>query len=333
MIVTELYTGQGLGNQIWVYVVLRSLAQKYGYDFGVQRPDRFKGHDIFEIDFGKVVVGGTGKEGGPPITLPETINYYVKERQLFEKSTSLDVTLSDFSLLNISDHTKIDGNCQSLEYINEIDYLLPVWLKLKPFVSSDLDIYKHVCVIHVRGGDFLNTYSFLPRKYYVNAMYHVKKENPKVSFVIVTDDLIYCKKILPGIPVIGSTPINKIDNHRAQHHSGGTVAEDFFILNKAKYIILSSSTFSFWAVYLNTNKPYVVAPKYWFAFSKSNGWWSTPNCIVQSWMYLDKYGKIFSGNQCLVEAKPALSSAVAKVNMVNSLVFRLERKIAKMLMR
>ena len=35
MIVTELYNGQGLGNQLFSYVMTRVLALDKGYDFGI----------------------------------------------------------------------------------------------------------------------------------------------------------------------------------------------------------------------------------------------------------------------------------------------------------
>ena len=43
MIITELYDGQGLGNQLWCYVTTRVIAKKNGYDFGIQSPEKFKG--------------------------------------------------------------------------------------------------------------------------------------------------------------------------------------------------------------------------------------------------------------------------------------------------
>ena len=57
MIITELYNGQGLGNQLWCYAVTRVIAQKNGYDFGIMSRNKFKGSDFLELDFGKEVVG------------------------------------------------------------------------------------------------------------------------------------------------------------------------------------------------------------------------------------------------------------------------------------
>lgn len=331
MIVTEFYDGQGLGNQLWVYVTLRSLAAKNGFSFGVKSPEKFKGIDIFDIDFGETVVGGCSPEGGPPISLPEKINVYIKESQIYENNTSLNVTPADPRLLNISDHTKFDGTCQSLEYIIEPKQNVSKWLSLRSSITSGCEVDFDVCVVHVRGGDYLNTYSFLPRQYYENAMSSMKKKYPGIRFVAVTDDLEYCKGILPNIKIIGSSPSSRRDSFRAAHHLGGSILDDFLILNGARYVILSASTFSFWAAYLNPNKPFVMAPKYWFSFSKSDGWWSTPGCIVPDWVYLDRSGLICDGIKCLIDKKTSNCSPVMRSNKIRSGLFRIQRKISKIL--
>lgn len=333
MIVIEFYDGQGLGNQIWVYVVLRSLASRSGFSFGVQNPEKFKGKEIFDIDFGEYVIGGEGPEGGPPTKLPEQIDYYVNENRLFENKTALDVTSVDAALMNISDRTKFDGNLQSLKYIKGLEHNIYNWLKIRPNKIHNNELGSNFCVVHVRGGDYLNTFAFLPRKYYEDAMRAIIKVLPTIKFVVVTDDIKYSKKILPNIPIIGSTPSTTIDKFRAKHHMGGNIAEDFAILNTAKFVILSASTFSFWAVYLNINNPFVIAPKYWFAFSKSSGWWSTQDIIVPTWQYIDKSGEIYTGLQCINDFKKPKSSSVVKLNKIKLLRFRIERKIARLFIR
>ena len=59
MLVNELYDGQGLGNQLWTYVVTRTMAEKQNYKFGIKSPHEFHGKEFLEIDFGETP---TGKE-------------------------------------------------------------------------------------------------------------------------------------------------------------------------------------------------------------------------------------------------------------------------------
>ena len=48
MIVTELYDGQGIGNQLWCYFVTRTIADNLGFQYGIMRPDKFKGIDFMK---------------------------------------------------------------------------------------------------------------------------------------------------------------------------------------------------------------------------------------------------------------------------------------------
>ena len=95
MIVSEIYTGSGLGNQIWHYVVTRLIAEKNGYKYGIQRPERWKGAQFMPIDFGETVIGGDGPEGGPPNSLPEGITSYYPELKVPHPATGDEVGAPD----------------------------------------------------------------------------------------------------------------------------------------------------------------------------------------------------------------------------------------------
>jgi len=42
MIATRFYNGQGLGNQLWAYVVTRTIALDLGYEYGIMSPEKFR---------------------------------------------------------------------------------------------------------------------------------------------------------------------------------------------------------------------------------------------------------------------------------------------------
>ena len=86
MIVTEIYNGQGLGNQLFCYITTRSIALENGYEFGIMNPNKFKCLDFLDLDFGKEVIGGSGPEGGPPTQLPDGILNHYNEKQLNDKN-------------------------------------------------------------------------------------------------------------------------------------------------------------------------------------------------------------------------------------------------------
>ena len=55
MIITELCDGQGLGNQLWSYVFIRTLALDRGLEFGIMNPEKFKGKNFITLDYGKKI--------------------------------------------------------------------------------------------------------------------------------------------------------------------------------------------------------------------------------------------------------------------------------------
>jgi hypothetical protein len=297
MLVTELYNGQGLGNQIWCYVVTRILALKNNYDFGIMSPHKFKGSQFLEIDFGKPVIGGDGPEGGPPSILPEGIISYYKEK-MTRHTNGLDISKIDNELLKISDNTKVDGNMQSLKYIKDYKELIRSWIKIKSEFQITNYNSDNICIIHIRGGDFKGGSAVLFDDYYNNAMRHMRNLNPEIKFYIITDDVIFSNSILPNIEIIGGSSTNTSDINKANHHIGGPVWMDWSILYNCKNVILSASSFSFWPIWLN-NGANVIAPMYWADYKNSDGYWSTGDIIVDEWNYLNRLGELKTSTECL----------------------------------
>lgn len=295
MIVTELYNGQGLGNQLWCYFVTRIISYKNGYDFGIQSPYKFKGKEFMTLDFGREVMGGSGPEGGPPTSLPEGISNYYKEK-MTRHPNGLDISKLDINLLNITDGTKIDGNMQSMFYIKDNRDLIKSWVEIKKGGLTELP--DNLCIIHIRGGDFRFSSAFLNKSYYDSAISKMIIRDPNMAFAIVTDDVGYSKRLYPDIPIVGGSSTGVSDDNIASHHTGGPIWMDWSILSSAKNIIMSASSFSFWPAYLNDNA-YVIAPMYWADYNKSDGYWSCGDSIVDGWNYINKDGLFLNSDDCL----------------------------------
>jgi len=302
MIVTELYNGQGLGNQLWCYCVTRSIAIKNNYSFGIQSPQKFKGKNLFKnIDFGQTVEGGSGPEGGPPDSLPIGITNYYRERKEINPIYYCDVSRYDSNLVNVSDNTKIDGVMQCEDYILSIKNDIYSWLTLKTQIQDYS--YNNVCVIHIRGGDFFGQKEVaLTENYYKTAIKYFKQINKDIEFVCVTDDLSVAKQLLPDVEIVSST-LNSEDSLKAGHHLGGDISIDYAIMNSAKNIIMSNSSFAWWAVWTNQVVNNVVAPKYWARHNISNGFWSNGDSLTRDWLYLGRDGNMYTYKYCLKEKK------------------------------
>ena len=301
MIVTELYNGQGLGNQIWNLIVLRIVAEKHGYEWGTKRLNPFKGRDFLpNINLGKEITDGLSPEGGPPYLLPSgIINYYKEPSNNYPSYMGGgDAAFVDYYFWNnLMDNTKIDGCFQKIKYIedrkNEVVEWLQPNLKIEDYSSEN------ICVINFRGKDYLSTNSWLPYEYYFNAIEQMLKINPRMEFVIVTDDPENAKKFIPLGDIVSS--FDEIQPEISSQSSQDKTAKDYSIMINAKYLILSASTFCFWAAFGNKQCKKIIAPKYWFDFQQSNGWWRGDDNIMDEWFYLDRNNNLLSGAECKKE--------------------------------
>jgi hypothetical protein len=298
MIVTELYNGQGLGNQLWCYFVTRIIAEKKGYEFGIMSTHKFKAKEFMVIDFGNEVTGGSGPEGGPPGTLPNGIDSYYREKFKTHALSNLDISRLDENMIDIEDNTKIDGIMQSCEYLRGYRDKILSWISLdeeKKITGYSSD---NCCIIHIRGGDFKYSKAILDESYYKNSMRAIKEKKGIDKFYCVTDDISYARSILPDVELIGSSISGEIDSNKGDHHIGGPIWMDYSILNSAKNVIMSASSFGWWPVWTNKNNPFVIAPKYWAAYKINSGYWSCAESLVEEWNYIDLDGSFFTGNEC-----------------------------------
>lgn len=284
MISNELHDGQGLGNQLWNYVLTRIIADKRQCGFSIHGRERFKGKEFMDLDF-----------GAEP---SDSHDHYYKEKTEYLIGTDIDVSRTDPKLLTLSPSTKFDGNCQSTEYLEGQRDAIKSWVRIKPeyaqYATDD-----NVCVIHFRAGDFRKTKDvFLPAEYYKHAMDHIRNINQNVRFCCVTDEKDIAEKILPGVEIIGSATHDTADTNKADHHRGGPIGIDFSFLVNARYLIIPNSSFSWWAAYLNDKKEAVVAPKYWARHNVSDGYWSTSDIITDGFTYLDRDGVVSSADEC-----------------------------------
>lgn len=255
MIVTELFNGQGLGNQLANYVAVRCLALDKGYDFGVQSPEKFKGAGFMNLDYGEKVIGGvTPIEGQTPTQLPQGINHYYKE------------TTSDYDpkIAEIQDNTSIHGNLQGIKYFEHRTDEVRAWLAV-----DSLDMPDDLCVINFRGGEYKYVQEFfLPKEYWRAAIDEMKKTNPAVHFEVHTDDLVEARKFFPDFKIVSDIGVN----WRSIRH--------------AKYLILSNSSFAILPTVLNTDVKRVIAP---WCFARYNmGYWFLKQNYVPQWEYIDR---------------------------------------------
>ncbi|MFA6524256.1 MAG: DUF5672 family protein [Candidatus Paceibacterota bacterium] len=285
LIVTEMYNGQGLGNQLACYVTTRTIALDKGYDFGIMNPEKFKGSDFLNLDWGKKVIGGKGPEGGPPKKLPDGVNYYYREKEIIHPVNGSDIRLYDKDLVNVYPNTKVDGMMQDEKYFEHRKNEIKEWLKVKIEYECNDYANNNICIINFRGGEYARHKDlYLNKKYWSDAVSNMLKINKDLKFVVIADDTYEAKKFFPNYDVF--------------HFN---IAKDYVIIKNAHYLILSNSSFAWFPAWLSENLKYCIAPKYWARYNISDGYWSCGYNITKEWMYQDRDGKLSDYTTCLKE--------------------------------
>jgi hypothetical protein len=301
MIGAQIYRGQGLGNQLWTYAVIRSIAIKNGYQFGIAGEQFFHANKFLKLDFGNRV--NTILAENPVYRIPNGFNYYYAEKKITHPKYKCDVSPRDESLLNISDGTFIDGNMQSEGYIFELKNEISRWLEVKSEVFNG-------CTIHFRGIEYAGLKDvLLSQEYYKNAMLYLIEKYGPMDFRVVTDDFNLARHYFPNLKIIGRSKYNTFINSKLKPLKDSlslgpnqiNIARDFSAIQNSKYLIIPNSSFSWWAAWTNKTIQEIVAPKYWACHNFSDGFWATGDILTQGWTWLDRYNNFMTSEECRLE--------------------------------
>ena len=291
MIGTEFIEGYGLGNQLFFYITTRCIAADRGVDFGFVNPGQIgnvfhshKGMYFMDIDMGK------------EISREEMKNFKVLHEQddrLFMGNSRHDMSNGcyisgvDSAVLDAEDNTLIYGNLQAEAYFERYKDQIREWLHVREEAESYEYTADDLCIINMRGGEYTNNPElYLDRKYYLNAIDNMKKINPAMRFMVVTEDEEAARKVLPEYEI---------------HHFD--MGKDYVTIKNARYLILSNSSFALLPVICSTELKKAIAPKYWARHNISDGFWSSEQNIYSFLTYQDKKGNLFSSEECIEELK------------------------------
>lgn len=249
-----------LGNNIWQYVVCRTVAEKRGFDFHISR--NFPNY--FNLDLGVE---------------------YEQVNQYFPFANNHDaIQKYDENIWSINDFTKIDGYLQTEKYILDNRENIIKWFNFDS-INLPINIDDNTCVINFRGGDYIPMDEiFLQEKYWNDSINKMREINNNMRFIVITDDKNAASIFFKDFEI---------------YHFG--VVEDFMIVKCAPYLIIANSTFSWWGAWLNERSSLTIAPKYWFRYNVSNGWWSPADSLTSRFHYIDRDGKFQNYEECLSE--------------------------------
>jgi hypothetical protein len=280
-----------LGNQMMIYTIVRIVADKLGYEYGFNRVpshDYYGGREqmyFLNIDYGK-------EHQAPYGQFPPGINKSWLETTIHSVMPNGDVI--DYhpycdDIWKIEDNTMLvipacqdaryfegyrDKVCEWLDYTDEAKRYFPEMI-----LSTGIEFNNNTCFINVRGGEYKTIPQVLVRpEYYYDAIDKMKHINPDMEFIVVTDDVEYARTLFPRYKCV---------------HLG--IGQDYWILNHAKNLILSNSSFAILPTFTNRYVKNIFAPAFWARHNVSTGYWASSAMWTfkdYGWNFIDREGKL-----------------------------------------
>ena len=183
--------------------------------------------------------------------------------------------LFDEKIVRAKGNVYLCGYFQSWKYFNDIKDELFKELKVNPkYISDNVRNFLYKCsneesvAVHVRRGDYINTNGWLiDERFYLQAIELMNKElkDKDLKFYVFCEDLSFVKVLFASVPNVNFVSAR----------NEFTDFEEFYIMSQCKHQIISNSSFSWWAAYLNTNvSKNVIAPvfKQWTRDYYPNEW-------------------------------------------------------------
>ena len=253
------YLQGGLGNQMFQIAAAYSLSLKMNVDCA------------FDFDKSYVSTQGYGA------------NKY--KGNIFKNITNTQLNFNSFKMyrepefryneLPLVDNLCLVGNFQSEKYFNDkkteiiklFNFEEEAHNKIKNFIRENVGDGS-LTAIHVRRGDYVSKPNFHPTcslEYYNEAMDIINSDN----YIIISDDIEWCKKVFVGNEFIFSPFTNEI--------------EDLYLLMNCDNHIIANSSFSWWGAYLCEKDNKVVSPKTWFG---PQGPQDTEDIYIKDWIKL-----------------------------------------------
>lgn len=159
-------------------------------------------------------------------------------------------------IAHVKGNVYIKGWFQDRRYFEEIRGTLLREFTPKEKIRISGEIYKFIksdysVAIHVRRGDYVKLGRTMPGAYYLRAKSALENKIDNPVFYIFSDDFVWVKK---NIDWGDSSKVFYIDELCELEDY-----EQLLLMSKCRAQIISNSTFSWWAAWLNTHNDKIVA--------------------------------------------------------------------------
>lgn len=238
------FTG-GIGNQLFQYSFLVWLYKNY--------PSADIRYDISEYK-------KTKDHGGffLPIKKFKKTNRYNKNKFRIISDMNFDSSFSD------SDNIIFDGYWQKKEVVLNSGNIFTDLFPDKICTGQNLVYQKMIekaetsVSLHIRRGDYNNHFllgNIATKEYFMNAIDEIHKKVKAPVFFVFSDDIEWVKENI----CFATDKVTYITGNTKEN-----VIYDMLLMSYCKYHIISNSSFSWWAQWIdNKFTRYVIAPSYW----------------------------------------------------------------------
>lgn len=235
----------GLGNQLFQYAFGEYLKNLNDSCEIIYETSYFKNKNSWDYDLEKL-----------NLEKLNYINHSVFRQKLPFYKVIKESKSYHFQKVNVRDGYTYDGYWQNPKYLMELKDLKNKFsLRTKPeFNSAKNGITK--IGVHVRRGDYVGNirHDVLNKNYHLNSIKEINRliEGEK-KFYVFSDDLSYCKK-----------KFEKLNFKFIYVDYLNSSLLEFDLLKKMDHLIISNSSFSWWAAYLSDNKEKItICPEKW----------------------------------------------------------------------
>lgn len=260
----------GLGNQMYEYALFRALqekgkeayisllhyqrAQNNANTHIVSHGRRFLLEDIFNVKVSYADEEAIKKLGSVGTSFFAKV---LRKLKLYKK-THIRETAYNYpnmeSILTMN-NAFLDGYWQNFDYSKDIEEKLRAELSFKhPLSGKNAEIADviqgcNAVSVHVRRNDYLFTpmYKIQDKDYYMRAFEHIKQNVENPVFFCFSDDIKWCKELFRDVEI-----------HFVDWNSGAESYRDMQLMSMCRHNIVTNSTFSVWAAWLNADKEKIV---------------------------------------------------------------------------
>ena len=249
-----------LGNQMFQYAALISIAKFNGYNFLIPDPEK--------VNFRHYTLQDTFRLN----SINKAENYGISDFDNFinDKVTN-DIEFHE-SYNNLIKNVNLHGYFQSYRFIEPVIDLIQKDFQFNETVKSvaekiltdELIDPKNYTFIHIRRGDYISKKEYhynLDRSYYKKS---ARLFPATTKFLVFSDDVPWCKKNLK-LP-------NKLIFFEDSYSKAVKIANKesvaLFVMSKCRGGIIANSSFSWWGAFLQNGRGKIVSPSShsWFGY-------------------------------------------------------------------